>query len=91
MAASDQVVRGSIFAVSLGGGFLIGFLNYLLASRVVRHPLRVLTTWLSGARRAIANSVGADSWEALADRYALPVYSDDEFGQTMASFNYLMS
>ena len=39
----------------------------------------------------MADSVGADSWEPLADRYALPVDSDDEFGQTVASFNYLMS
>lgn len=86
----EHALRVSFFAACLGAGFMVGLFNYLLVSQVVRHRLRVLTARLSGAQREIADSAGADSWSPLADRYALPIDSDDEFGQTMSSFNYLM-
>ena len=79
------------FSCAAIAGTLLGLFYYLLVSRVVGHRLHALSAQLSGARREIADSVGADSWEPLAERYALPVYSDDGFGQTMASFNYLLS
>jgi signal transduction histidine kinase len=86
-----QAMRPIPFAVGGTAGFLVGLMNYLVAYRVVGHRLHVLSGRLSAARTAIATSVGADSWETLADRYALPIDSDDAFGQTGASFNYLMS
>ncbi|MEZ0352307.1 sensor histidine kinase [Mycobacterium sp. pR1184] len=76
---------------SITAGLLIGLLNYLIVSRVVRHRLHVVSTRLMAAQREIAASVGADDWEPLTMRYGLPVYSDDEFGRTAASFNYLLS
>jgi hypothetical protein len=86
-----KAIEFKAFADGGSSGSMVGPLNYLLASRVVGPRFRVLSDRLSEARREIANSVGADTWEPLADRYALPVDSDDEFGQTAESFNYLMS
>ena len=85
-----QVLTPANLGIGVCGGFLLGLANYLLVSWAVGNRLRVLTARLSAARREIADSVGADSWQPLADAHALPVYSDDEFSQTMASFNYLM-
>ena len=79
------------FSVSVLGGILLGIFYYRLVSRVVGHRLHVLSARLSGARREIADRVGADSWEPLVARYALPIYSDDGFSRAMASFNYLIS
>ncbi|ORB65917.1 hypothetical protein BST45_14410 [Mycobacterium shinjukuense] len=90
-AAAGQGVRAPVFAVGVCAGIVGVSLNYLLVSRVVRRRLRVLSARLTEAQREIAASAGAESWEPLADRYALPVDSDDEFGQAMASFNYLVS
>jgi signal transduction histidine kinase len=86
-----QAFRPIPFAVGATAGFLVGLVSYLVVNRVVGRRLRVLSAQLSAAQSAIANNVGADSWEALEDRYALLVDSDDAFGQTKASFNYLMS
>jgi signal transduction histidine kinase len=86
-----QAFRLIPFAVGGTAGFLVGLMSYLVSNRVVGRRLRVLSAQLSAAQSEIANNVGADSWEALEDRYALPVDSDDAFGQTKASFNYLMS
>ena len=87
---SDQILKVSVLVEAVLAGFFLGLVAYLLVSWVVGHRLQVLSAQLAGARREIADSVGADSWEPLAERYALPIYSDDEFSQTMASFNYLM-
>lgn len=81
----------NVFVVGVSGGIVVGFLNYLLVRRVVGRRLHVFSARLSAAQHAVADSAGTDSWEPLADRYALPIDSDDEFGQTAASFNYLMS
>ena len=89
-APAAQMLRPHVVPVVLCGVLLVALLNYLLARRVVGSRLRVLTARLSAARREIADSAGADSWQPLADQHALPVHSDDEFSQTMASFNYLM-
>jgi signal transduction histidine kinase len=70
---------------------VVGLLNYRLVSRVVRHRLRVVSARLLAARRDIADSVGTDSWEPLTQRYALPAYSNDEFGRSATSFNYMLS
>ena len=85
-----HAMRPFPFAVATAGGFLVGIANYLMVSRVVGHRLRMLSGQLSAAQSEIAGSVGADSWEPLAERFDLPVDSDDEFGKTTASFNYLM-
>jgi signal transduction histidine kinase len=86
-----EVFRRAPFVASIAAGFVVGLLNSLLVSRVVRHRLHVVSARLLAARRDIADSVGTDSWEPLAERYTIPVYSDDEFGRTAASFNYLLS
>lgn len=86
-----QAMRPVPLGVGAFGGFLVGVLNYLLVRWAMGSRLRVLTAQLSAARREIADSVGADTWEPLAHRYALPIYTDDEFGQTTESFNYLMN
>ena len=64
----------------MGAGAVGVIFNYLLYSRVVHRRLRALSSRLSAAQQEIANSAGADSWEPLAERYAMPVDSDDEFG-----------
>lgn len=87
----DQVLGASFRTACLGAGALVGVVNYLLISYAVRRRLRVLGARLSGAQREIAKSGRSDSWEVLADRFSLPVDSDDEFGETVASFNYLMN
>ncbi len=86
-----QVLRPSNIVVGVCGGFLLGLGNYRLVSWAVGSRLRVLTARLSAARSEIAAGAGTDSWKPLADSHALPVYSNDDFSQTMASFNYLMS
>jgi signal transduction histidine kinase len=86
-----EAFRLATSVISIAAGFLIGLLNYLIASRVVRHRLHAVSARLLAARHDIADSVGKDSWEPLAERYHLPAYSDDEFGRTAGSFNYLLS
>ncbi|WP_142393429.1 MULTISPECIES: sensor histidine kinase [unclassified Mycobacterium] len=86
-----HAMRPFPFAVATGAGILVGLVNFLIVSRVVGHRLHAVSTRLSAARRDIADSVGTDSWQPLADRYGLPVYSQDDFGRTAACFNYLLS
>jgi signal transduction histidine kinase len=88
---AKEAFRPQPVIISLVAGLLIGFLNYLIVSRVVRHRLHVVSTRLMDAQREIADSVGADTWEPLTMRYGLPVYCEDEFGRTAASFNYLLN
>jgi signal transduction histidine kinase len=88
---AKEAFRPQPVIISLVAGLLIGLLNYLIVSRVVRHRLHVISARLMDAQREIADSVGADTWDPLTMRYGLPVYSDDEFGRTAASFNYLLN
>ncbi|WAC89217.1 sensor histidine kinase [Mycobacterium sp. Aquia_213] len=88
---AKEAFRPQPVFISITAGILIGVVNYLIVSRVVRHRLHVVSARLMAAQREIADSVGADSWEPLTLRYGLPVYSDDEFGRTAASFNYLLN
>lgn len=87
----DEAFRIQPVVISITAGILIGLLNNLIVSRVVRHRLHVVSARLMAAQREIADSVGTDSWEPLTMRYGLPVYSEDEFGRTAASFNYLLN
>jgi signal transduction histidine kinase len=87
----DQVMSASFRAACLGAGALVGVTNYLLISYALRGRLRVLAARLSGAQREIVKSAGSDRWRMLAEHYSLPMDSNDEFGETVASFNYLMS
>jgi signal transduction histidine kinase len=87
----DEAFRIQPVVISITAGILIGLLNNLIVGRVVRHRLHVVSARLMAAQREIADSVGADSWEPLTMRYGLPVYSEDEFGRTAASFNYLLN
>jgi signal transduction histidine kinase len=87
---AKEAFRPQPVIISLVAGLLIGLLNYLIVSRVVRHRLHVVSDRLMDAQREIADSVGADTWEPLTLHYGLPVYSEDEFGRTAASFNYLL-
>lgn len=88
--AGVEVVETNVAIVGVGAGVVGVVFNYLLYSRVVHRRLRVLTAHLQGAQRAIG-SADAESWEPLAERYALPVDSEDEFGQASESFNYLLN
>ncbi|CQD13768.1 sensor histidine kinase [Mycobacterium lentiflavum] len=87
----DEAFRVQPVVISITAGILIGLLNYVIVGRVVRHRLHVVSDRLMAAQREIADSIGTDTWEPLTLRYGLPVYSDDEFGRTAASFNYLLN
>src|ERR1700721_477530 len=89
--SAEKLFRPEPFRISVIAGLVVGFLNYRLVSRVVRHRLHVVSARLLAARSDIANCVGTDSWEPLAPRYALPLYCQDEFGRTAAAFNYLLN
>ncbi len=94
--ARDQAPRLSFFGAAfltacLGTGLPMGVINYSVTVRTFRDRIGVLSARLEGAQSEIVSRAGGDSWEPLADRYALPVDSTDEFGRANASFNYLVS
>lgn len=91
LVGAHEAFRPQPFFTSLAAGFVVGLLNYLFVSHVVRHRLHVFSSRLLAARNDIADSVGTEAWKPLAERYSLPMYSQDEFGQSAASFNYLLN
>ena len=86
-----QAFRVRFMLACLVGGFVVGALNYLLARAVVGRRLRVLSARFVSTSVAIRQATSAGEWaEGPPTASVIAVDSDDELGETAASFNSLL-
>lgn len=90
-APSAGFFATAILVACVGAGLPIGVASYLLVKTVVRNRMGALSSRLLQAQHELERATGDGSGESLAHRFELPVDTSDEFGQTNAAFNYLVT
>ena len=81
----------SFYAACLSAGLLVGVFNFLVTCRVVRPRVKMLSEGMQRFRQALVDEEGAGvARTAAAERFHVPVDSQDELGRAAESFNRLI-
>jgi two-component system, cell cycle response regulator len=79
------------YAACLGAGLMVGALNFLVACRLVRPRVKLLSDGMRRFRMALVDEDRVDGVPSRgAERFHVPVDSQDELGRAADSFNRLI-
>jgi diguanylate cyclase (GGDEF)-like protein len=85
------VLTVPFFAATIVAGLVVGATNQFLSRLVVRSRLRFMRSRMSRVEETLRHAtVGGDADACTPERCSIPVDSDDEIGETAASFNHLV-
>jgi diguanylate cyclase (GGDEF)-like protein len=86
-----SVLTVPFFAFTVVAGVLVGGVNIVLASVLVRPRLRLLASRMREVEAGITDATYTGDWTKCdPERCAIPVDSEDEFGAAAAAFNRLL-
>jgi len=86
-----SVLSAPFFAFTVVAGVLVGGVNIVLASVLVRPRLRLLAARMAQVEAGITDATYSGDWTKCDPEHcALPVESEDEFGAAAAAFNRLL-
>ena len=79
------------YAACLTAGLLVGIFNFLVTCRVVRPRVKMLSEGMRRFRQALVDETGPGTGHTgSAERFHVPVDSQDELGRAAESFNRLI-
>lgn len=88
--SSEQVLTPYFFAATMAAGFTVGGLNIWLARKVVGSRLRMLADRMGHVKTNLMESSPIGNAECTSESCYIPVDSEDEFGESGKSFNFLV-